>query len=528
MRPIARPQRSACLSNPMSAENIIVPAVAYVRMSTEHQQYSTDNQSDVVRAYAERRHFNILRTYSDEGKSGLNIRGRDSLGNLIKEIEAGKADFKAILVYDISRWGRFQDADESAYYEYVCKRAGVAVHYCAEQFENDGSPVSTIVKGVKRAMAGEYSRELSTKVFQGACRLVQLGYRQGGMAGFGLRRMLIDQSGEQKGLLGIGEHKSIQTDRVILVPGPPDEIETVRWMYSVFVKDGWSESSIASDLNRRGIMTNLDRSWTRATVHEVLTNEKYLGNNVYHRTSCKLKKRHISNPEEMWVRANGVFEGIIDEHHYFTARGIILARSRKLSDDEMLGKLRGVLEKHGRLSGFIIDEAEDMPSSCAFRNRFGSLVGAYKLIGYEPDIDYAFIEINRHLRSMYPEVVSGVVEKLRSNGATVFTDSETDLLWINGEITTSLVIARCSQTGAGSSRWTVRLDEKLRPDITIVARMDEENQSIRDYYLLPAIDMTWERLRMAEENGFSLDSYRFPSLDYFFQLAKRKTLEDAA
>jgi len=509
----------------MNAENHLIPAVAYVRMSTEHQQYSTDNQSDVIHAYAERREFNILRTYSDEGKSGLRIQGRDSLGRLLEEIEAGRADFKAILVYDISRWGRFQDADESAYYEYVCKRAGVAVHYCAEQFENDGSPVSTIVKGVKRAMAGEYSRELSTKVFQGACRLVQLGFRQGGMAGYGLRRMLIDQSGEQKGLLGIGEHKSIQTDRVILVPGPPEEIETVRWMYAVFIKDGWSEGTIADELNRKGVLTNLGRPWTRATVHEVLTNEKYLGNNVYHRTSCKLKKRHVSNPEEMWVRANGVFEGIVDEHHFFTARGIILARSRRLSDDEMLGKLRGVLEKHGRISGFIIDEAEDMPSSCAFRNRFGSLVGAYKLIGYEPDIDYSFIEINRHLRSMYPEVVSEVVEKLRSY---VFTDSETDLHYINGEISTSLVIARCSQTEAGSSRWTVRLDEKLRPDITIVARMDETNQSIRDYYLLPSLDMTWEKLRLAEDNGLYLDAYRFSTLDYFFRLAKRKTIEDAA
>ena len=57
-----------------------------------------------------------------------------------------------------------------------CKRAGVTVHYCAEQFENDGSPVSTIVKGVKRAMAGEYSRELSAKVFAGQCRLIELGF----------------------------------------------------------------------------------------------------------------------------------------------------------------------------------------------------------------------------------------------------------------------------------------------------------------------------------------------------------------
>ena len=78
------------------------------------------------------------------------------------------------------------------YYEYICKRAGINVAYCAEQFENDGSPVSTIVKGVKRAMAGEYSRELSIKVFTGQCRLIELGYRQGGPAGFGLRQLLID------------------------------------------------------------------------------------------------------------------------------------------------------------------------------------------------------------------------------------------------------------------------------------------------------------------------------------------------
>ena len=121
-----------------------------------------------------------------------------SLQQLIKDVESGSADFTIILVYDVSRWGRFQDADESAYYEYRCRRAGIQVPYCAEQFENDGSPVSTIVKGVKRAMAGEYSRELSAKVFAGQCRLIELGFRQGGPAGFGLRRVLIDQNGSIK------------------------------------------------------------------------------------------------------------------------------------------------------------------------------------------------------------------------------------------------------------------------------------------------------------------------------------------
>ena len=182
-------------------------AAVYVRMSTEHQQYSTSNQMDVIREYAKKRGQEIVKEYSDDGKSGLNIKGRGSLEQMIRDVLEGKAHYKSILVYDVSRWGRFQDADESAYYEYICKQAGVAVHYCAEQFENDGSPISTIIKGIKRTMAGEYSRELSTKVYQGACRLVKLGFRQGGAAGYGLRRVLVDANGVKKGHVKNGRAK---------------------------------------------------------------------------------------------------------------------------------------------------------------------------------------------------------------------------------------------------------------------------------------------------------------------------------
>ena len=238
-------------------------AAAYVRMSTEHQQYSTSNQMDVILEYAKRRGLEIVKIYSDEGKSGLNIEGREGLSQMLDDVQSGRANFSCILVYDVSRWGRFQDADESAHYEYTCRNAGVAVHFCTEQFENDGTPVSTIIKSVKRAMAGEYSRELSAKVFQGACRLIQEGFKQGGTAGFGLRRMLIDQSRQRKMMLKMGEHKSIQTDRVILVRGPDEEVETVRWIYRAFIDEGKNESEIADLLNAKGIVTDFGRAWTR-------------------------------------------------------------------------------------------------------------------------------------------------------------------------------------------------------------------------------------------------------------------------
>ena len=252
-------------------------AAHYVRMSTEHQQYSPENQLDVIRQYAASHQMEISKVYSDHGRSGLNIAGREGLNRLMADVEKKQTDFSDLLVYDVSRWGRFQDVDESAYYEYVLKRAGIRVHYCAEQFENDGSMSSSVLKTLKRSMAAEYSRELSVKVFSGQCRLIELGFRQGGPAGYGLRRQLIDQNRNPKGLLGRGERKSLQTDRVILVPGPEGEVETVRKIYDLFVTHGKTEREIMETMNGLGVLGEHGRPWTRSTVHQVLTNPKYIG-----------------------------------------------------------------------------------------------------------------------------------------------------------------------------------------------------------------------------------------------------------
>ncbi|HUQ71690.1 MAG TPA: recombinase family protein [Planctomycetaceae bacterium] len=504
------------------------PAAQYVRMSTEHQQYSTSNQEDAIREYADRRGYDIVRTYADEGKSGLNVAGRESLRRLIADVQAGEAPFSAILVYDISRWGRFQDADESAYYEYLCKRAGIEVHYCAEQFENDGGPTSTIIKSVKRAMAGEYSRELSTKVFMGQCRLIELGYRQGGAPGFGLRRLLINLAGEPKGVLARGDYKSLQTDRVVLVPGPDEEVQTVRRIYRLFTAEAKSEAEIAAILNGEGCLTDLGRLWNRGTIRQVLTNEKYIGNNLYNRTSFKLKKKHVDNVPEMWVRKDGAFPPLVSPEQFFMARGIIQERNRRLSDEELLARLRSLSEQHPTLSGQLIDATEAMPPSAAYRSRFGSLLRAYRLAGYEPLRDYEFLEINQRLRSVQKPMLTDLVSRLTGLGATVSQDAGTGLLVINGEYSASLVLSRCRPTPAGSLRWHVPFQQRIAPDITILGRMDAANEHPTDYYLLPVMDISTPRLLLCEENGAYLDTYQFDTLDFFLGLAARRQIEVAA
>ena len=468
----------------------------------------------------------IVETYADHGRSGLNISGRDGLSQLVADVEQGEVDFSDVLVYDVSRWGRFQDVDESAYYEYVLKRAGVRVHYCAEQFENDGSMYAAVVKAVKRSMAGEYSRELSVKVFAGQCRLIELGFRQGGPPGYGLRRQLIDRDGSSKGLLRRGERKSLQTDRVILVPGSEEEISIVREIYNEFVIEGKTERQIMANLNGRGIAGEDGRPWTRATVHQVLTNPKYIGANVFNRRSFKLKRKRVKNPIEMWIWRNEAFQPIIGDRQFQDAREIIEARHQHLSDEELLDRLRSLLQRCGRLSGILIDESEEMPSSSCYCSRFGNLVRAYKLIGWAPERDYSYIEINRKLRQKYADLIDAIVAELRSLGAVVTVDSKSELLTINSEYTVSLVLARCRETRAGSHRWQIRFERSLNPDITIAARLAPGNQSVLDYYIFPGLAELEDRLRLAPRNGLFLDVHRCDNLNLFFQLARRTTIKE--
>jgi DNA invertase Pin-like site-specific DNA recombinase len=290
----------------------LVPAAQYLRMSTEHQQYSLENQSAAIQNYAKSHGFEIVQTYSDAAKSGVALKGRAGLRQLLQDVVSGNPTYRAILVYDVSRWGRFQDTDESAHYEFVCKSAGVPVHYCAETFANDGSLPSLIMKALKRTMAGEYSRELGVKVLAGQKRLALLGFKQGGMPGYGLRRLLVSSDGHPKQQLAFGERKSIATDRVVLVPGSAQEVQVVRDVYRMLIYGGLPIHAITRELNRNGVPYQGNARWTHHTVAEVLTNPKYAGIHAYGRTTSRLYTPTVRLPKCDWVVSHGAFEPVVD------------------------------------------------------------------------------------------------------------------------------------------------------------------------------------------------------------------------
>lgn len=365
-----------------------VKAAAYFRMSTDLQRYSLVNQAALVDAYARRSGYEIIERYIDEGKSGLLLGGRDGLQKLLRDVISGSASFSVILIADVSRWGRFQDPDESAHYEFLCRQAGVRVEYCAEAFDNDGTLGSSLVKNLKRAMAAEYSRELSRKVSAGQKRLARLGYWVGSRPGYGLRRALVDELGKERGRLEAGERKAVQAGRVVLVPGDDEELACIQNIYEMFLDQDLSMTEIARRLNERGSLYSDGSGWTRPRVHMVLTSEKYAGVNVFNRTSNPLKGGEKRNPKIIWIRREGSFRPIVSLARSQAARAKVSSRFVRMTSEQMLDALRGLLVTHGKLTAAIIDEADGVPCSALYRRRFGGLKRAYEIIGFSPAQNY--------------------------------------------------------------------------------------------------------------------------------------------
>jgi hypothetical protein len=153
------------------------------------------------------------------------------------------------------------------------------------------------------------------------------------------------------------------------------------------------------------------------------------------------------------------------------------------------------------------------------------LARAYELIGWTPERDFAYVEINRRLRRKHADLIASILDELLGLGATVSINTTNDLLTINSKYTASLVLARCHETSAGNYRWRLRFDESLRPDIIIAARLQSGNEDILDYYLLPRVDVLAQRLNLRSENGLILDVYRFNNLNFFMEMAQRVQVE---
>ena len=464
-----------------------VPAAQYLRASSEHQQFSTMNQSQAIARYAMDHNFQIVQTYIDEAKSGLVLKHRPGLQQLLRDVVAGAIPYKAVLVFDVSRWGRFLDTDESAHYEFLCKSSGVPVHYCAEIFGNDSSLPNLIMKAIKRSMAGEYSRELSLRVHRGIEHIVRSGFRPGALPGYGLRRLLVGPDGKAKQQLERHQRKSISTDRVVFCLGPPHEVQCVRDIYRMYIENRMSHSAIARALNASRIPANEKGGWTHYVVRGILTNAKYTGSMVYNRTTQYLQAPQKHRPESEWIVVPNAFEAIVDAETFRKASEVRFSKTWYQSDAQLLERLRIILKEEGKLSIRILAERLGAPTPSACRRRFGSLASAYKLLNYKSERDQAMVLRSRlhamrkslmeKIVSMFPKELSVVRPAIRFR---TFLRHKTGL---------KISVRTCRQLWppAKPQHWVIEHHSKENDSVTLLALLNTDNTKVERFVLLPRL-----------------------------------------
>jgi len=443
-------------------------AVAYYRHSAQdRQENSIPIQQEQVRQFAEEHGIEIIQEFADAGKSGLNAEGRPAFTEMMEEWVKKRTDFSYVLCLDVSRWGRFPDADVSAQYSAECKDHGKQVIYTTIGKPKEDDPLYPVYVQFERFRAAQYSRDLSDKVWRGCMKIAEQGYWAGGKPPYGFQRLLLDESREPVGVLQPGQRKGIQNQRVTLVAGPDSEIGVIRRIFHEFVELGYSEYRIAEGLNRDGIRAPGGLRWGAGMVLRRLRNEKYAGTMVYNQTSQKLKTPRRRNPPDQWVRTPEAFEGIISVEQFLRAQKILEQRRQKYDPNRMLGQLDSLCQEHGLFRSSLLRLDDDIPTAATFARHFGSLDFAFQQL-FSDQRDRAREMVHQRICQQVPEVLPYA-----------------DFLVLDQKLTLSVQPAVPVPNGY-TAYWPFRPDRRHVIDLTLgVLLSDHQDLDILGYVALP-------------------------------------------
>lgn len=500
----------------------MIPAAQYLRMSTSSQEYSLANQSAAIADYAAAHNFTIVSTYKDVSRTGVVLRNRTGLQTLLKHVIA-KPPYEAILVYDVSRWGRFQDVDEAAHYEFLCRSAGVPVYYCAEDFTDQTDLTTSVLKGLKRSMAAEYSRELGDKVYRGQLRLASMGYKMGGPAPYGLRRVLVGADGQPKQVLQYGEYKSLTTDRIHYCLGPKQEVDTVRLIFRLALKEGLPAPKIVNFLNAKGLKYKNGVPWRSDRVRRVLRDSKYKGCYVWGQRTCRLHSpvKHLA-AEDWAVVHSRALPPIVSPREFEAVQGFI--NNPFWTDDQVLTSLKEIWKQNGTVTEATLSGIHAGPSYKNCVLRFGSLENALKLIGYHPRkkpevagsrrITFMRNKHRQFLRSiqrMFPErisIVRGGVSSARP------------LLLLDGRYKIGVLLcARWLRPHRGVA-WKLMTGQQDRALLTLCCLLAPNDKDIGDMYFRRGVPTAPYGQQILRDSGAWKESaVQLPSVEDFCRIA---------
>jgi len=239
--------------------------VSYIRMSTAAQDASPDQQRAAIAAHAVKQGYAVAHEYADLGVSGDKTAKRPGFRRMIADGGAGK--FDRIIVYDRSRFGRF-DSVEYGRWVQPLREAGVELESVADGVENwddlGGRITGLVAQEGKHALLLDISR--ATVRGQTAKAIENRGYA--GPTPYGYRRALE--------LRGKSRLSTLSLD--------PETSPIVREIFQVYARADGSLSNVAAMLNDRGVMPiRGGQRWRRNAVQRILENEVYQGDAVWGR-----------------------------------------------------------------------------------------------------------------------------------------------------------------------------------------------------------------------------------------------------
>ncbi len=221
-------------------------AVAYVRMSTDKQDYSIESQKRTIDEYAKKNKYTIITYFEDKGISGRDAEKRPAFMEMIEESK--KSYFNYVLIYDSSRFAR--NLEQSLIYKSILKKNNVELISITEPMLDDDSQL--IADALFGAMNEMYSRKLS--------KVVKRGMTEKAL------------KGEYISCAPYGYFKPKDKPLVIV----EKEANIVKEVFEEFLK-GKSTYAIAKMLNDKNIKTKKGNSIDTRWVKKILTNPTYKG-----------------------------------------------------------------------------------------------------------------------------------------------------------------------------------------------------------------------------------------------------------
>jgi DNA invertase Pin-like site-specific DNA recombinase len=482
-----------------------------MRMSTDQQDLSVQVQADAIAAYAIAHDLEVVATYLDEAKSGLRIVNRSGMRQLVNDVMSPQRRFSTVLVYDVSRWGRFQNTDASAYYDYHCRLHGVTVVYVAEQFGPGAGPFAGLIKNLKRVMAAEYSRELAVKVRACQEKIVAEGFSAGGCPSIGLVRQAVKRDGGPRMVLAPGERKAIQSDRIKLIHGPQEEVDLVRRIFSTYAHTRMNVADIVRQLNAEGLRTNRGRPFTRGCVDRLLRYEAFIGNYVWGKRQAWDGVTHGAPPEPL--RIAGVIDPIIDLATWAAVQAKLRVRRReKRGEARMITELAQALARDPELTSPDFGR-HGCAQAQAYYKSFGSVEAAFALAGRTSSAQVAFTSRARseRTRALTREFQVQLAEKLEGAGLIASVNLQNHVIEIEASGRLQVYLAwRRSQTA--DPAWFVPRRRLTKSDWRLIVRLDDAGEPI-DFFLVPEAHRWHFPMLVRQESLVEIAHFGLDSLD---------------